>query len=210
MHNLFHRIRKLKANSFTLVELLVVISIIGLLAGLATPAIQKGMEKGKQTTDVSNGRQLATLLFAYANDESLGAGTYPTNGSTSTDIFNTLVTNNFVSTHKVFGGNGVPTPTTSGSNALLPTSVYWAYTRGLAVTDGGVPLLSTKNALQDTGIRSTNAITPQANSPWKDKGLVIVTADCSATWYSFTNGSLTPRWGTVDPAATTISIVQPN
>ncbi|NBS14457.1 MAG: type II secretion system protein [Verrucomicrobia bacterium] len=34
MHNLFQRIRKLKANSFTLVELLVVISIIGLLAAL--------------------------------------------------------------------------------------------------------------------------------------------------------------------------------
>jgi len=34
MNTFIRRLRKLKANSFTLVELLVVISIIGVLAGL--------------------------------------------------------------------------------------------------------------------------------------------------------------------------------
>ena len=115
MQTFFRRLRKFKANSFTLVELLVVISIIGLLAGLATPAIQKGLEKGKQTVDLNNGRQLGLLLFAIANDESLGGGTFPTNGTTSTDIFKYLITNNFLTTLKVLGGNGVPAPTTTNS-----------------------------------------------------------------------------------------------
>ena len=62
------RLKKLKANSFTLVELLVVISIIGLLAGLAVPAIQGGLDKAKQGVDVSNARQLGIILFPEAND----------------------------------------------------------------------------------------------------------------------------------------------
>ncbi|NDD57112.1 MAG: type II secretion system protein [Verrucomicrobia bacterium] len=209
MHNFFQRIRKLKANSFTLVELLVVISIIGLLAGLATPAIQKGLEKGKQTTDVSNGRQVAMILFAYANDESLGAGTFPTNGATSTDIFNALVTNGFVTTHKVLGGNGVPSPKTAGTNPVASESVYWAYTKGLAITDGGIPLLSTKNSIKLNNINSSAAVTPDMSSPWKDKGFVIVTADCASTWYSFTNGKVSGRWATLDASATNVSLLQP-
>jgi prepilin-type N-terminal cleavage/methylation domain-containing protein len=209
MQNLLRRLRKLKANSFTLVELLVVISIIGLLAGLATPAIQKGLEKGKQTTDVSNGRQTAMILFAYANDDSLGGGIFPTNGSTSTDIFNLLITNGFITTHKVLSGNGVRSPLTAGTNPIVKDSVYWAYTKGLAITDGGIPLLSTKDSITLQNINSTNPVTPNMSSPWKDKGFVIVTADCAATWYSFTNAKVSGRWPTLDATATNVSLVQP-
>jgi prepilin-type N-terminal cleavage/methylation domain-containing protein len=203
METFFRRLRKFKANSFTLVELLVVISIIGLLAGLATPAIQKGLEKGKQTVDLNNGRQLGLLLFAIANDESLGGGTFPTNGTTSTDIFKYLITNNFLTTLKVLGGNGVPAPTTT--NSITANNIYWAYTTGLAITDGNVPLLSTKNSLQT--VANTNDVTPSGSSPWKEKGFVIVTADNSATWYSFTNGKVTPRWIACTNAG--VSVLQP-
>lgn len=209
MTTFMRQIKKLKANSFTLVELLVVISIIGLLAGLATPAIQKGLEKGKQTTDVSNGRQTAMLLFAYANDESLGGGIFPTNGSTSTDIFNLLITNGFVTTHKVLSGNGVRSPLTAGTNPIDKESVAWAYTKGLAITDGGIPLLSTKSAITLQNVNSTSPVTPNMSSPWKDKGFVIATADCAASWYSFTNGQVGGRWAILDATATNVSLVQP-
>lgn len=193
----------LKANSFTLVELLVVISIIGMLAGMAVPAISKGLEKGKQVVDVSNGRQIGLLLFAYANDESLGGGTYPTNGTTSTDLFKYLVTNNFLTTTKILGGNGVAAPVST--NSITADRVYWAYTTGLAITDGNVPLLSTKGSL--VTVANTNTVSPTATSPWKEKGFVIVTADNSSTWYSFTNGQVTPRW--IACTNTGVSVLQP-
>lgn len=52
-------------SSFTLVELLVVISIIGLLAGLAIPAIQGGMAAGRKAESANQLKQLGTLAVAY-------------------------------------------------------------------------------------------------------------------------------------------------
>jgi prepilin-type N-terminal cleavage/methylation domain-containing protein len=203
MSKILRSLNKLKSNAFTLVELLVVISIIGLLAGLATPAIQKGLEKGKQTVDLNNGRQIGLLLFAMANDESVGGGVFPTNGTTSTDIFRSLVTNNFLTTLKVLGGNGVVAPVST--NNIVAANIYWAYTTGLAITDGNVPLLSTKNSLQT--VANTNNVTPNASSPWKEKGFVVVTADNSSTWYTFTNGQVSPRW--LPCTNTGVSVLQP-
>ena len=52
-------------NAFTLVELLVVISIIGLLAGLLVPAIQGGLAAARKAESASQLKQLGTLAVAY-------------------------------------------------------------------------------------------------------------------------------------------------
>lgn len=55
-------------KAFTLVELLVVISIIGLLAGLGIPAISAGLSKAKDGACLANLRQLGTALLSYPAD----------------------------------------------------------------------------------------------------------------------------------------------
>ena len=52
--------------SFTLVELLVVVAILGLLAGLLIPATQKAIAAGKTGKATGNLRQIGILINAYA------------------------------------------------------------------------------------------------------------------------------------------------
>lgn len=59
---------KRSTAGFTLVEMLVVISIIAVIAALAFPAISGAIEKGKITQDMNNLRQLGIATQTYLND----------------------------------------------------------------------------------------------------------------------------------------------
>jgi prepilin-type N-terminal cleavage/methylation domain-containing protein/prepilin-type processing-associated H-X9-DG protein len=65
------RIRK---SGFTLVELLVVISIIGMLVGLLLPAINNARESGRRTVCQNNMRNVSTALINYENSRNLFPG----------------------------------------------------------------------------------------------------------------------------------------
>jgi len=54
--------------AFTLIELLVVIAIIAILAAILFPVFAQAREKARQTTCVSNLKQLGTAALMYAQD----------------------------------------------------------------------------------------------------------------------------------------------
>ena len=59
---------KTKRNGFTIIELLVVVSIIALLIGILLPALGRARDSALQSTSLSNLRQISAGLAAYAGD----------------------------------------------------------------------------------------------------------------------------------------------
>lgn len=60
------------SSGFTLVELLVVVTVIGLLSTLLLPALSKAKEKSRQAACLSNQRQLAIAARLYMDDHDGG------------------------------------------------------------------------------------------------------------------------------------------
>jgi len=190
--------------------LLVVISIIGLLAGLAVPAIQGGLDKAKQQTDVSNARQLEIILFGEANDNKsvYRRNTALTNteiGSTM-DVFNGLLADKVLTSAKILAGTGV---TPAATTNITAANVAWAYGNGCDTSDDGeIPLLLTKGT--DAAFGQTDITPDKSKCPWKDKGVVIFFIGNNATFKKTSAGKIPNALTTNRPANTSAQIADPS
>lgn len=67
-------LRRRNKTGFTVLELLVVITIIGILAGLLLPVLASARNKAAQTRCINNLKQIGTAIMLYVDENS---GTFP-------------------------------------------------------------------------------------------------------------------------------------
>src|SRR5271156_2722853 len=101
---LFRTARNSSRGGFTLVELLVVIGIIAILAGVALGPITNGIKQAKHNTALQTGREVGQVCFAYESD----TGFYPAD-ATGVAIAQDLITANYVTDPSVFAISSQPT-----------------------------------------------------------------------------------------------------
>ena len=145
-------------GGFTLVELLVVIGIIAILAGVALGPITSGIKKGQQSAGIQTARTIALSEFQYANDNNQ---VYPF-GTDAGKIANLLVAGGYIQDPGIFIISGSANETKYTGTATPPnyqkTNVSWDF--GQTSTTAGL----TPNAPDETPlVVSTTGIDWSAN-----------------------------------------------
>jgi len=192
--------------AFTLIELLIVITIIAVLAGIALPAYNGVKERGDQTKDLSNAKQIALALRQFAidnngaypnkqpdaaakGDYSAAAATAPVN---SNEAFWWLFPN-YLQTEQIFAVTGsaytpsnpdnkIDNPATTGKvDTLKAGENTYAYVSGLSDTSNSTfPLIADGFA---TGSTPANPVyvtqKAQKGGVWSGKKAVVVLCDSS-------------------------------
>ena len=141
-----------------MVELLVVISIIGLLAGLGLPAINGAIQAGKKAEVSAMAESIKTAVNAYYAEYS----SYPSNTAGKTD--KTFL--DLISTTNTNGGNyrgiaflEVPPKFTNANGIVTPSGFYKAQSNFfLAIDTNGVGVLTNKVGSSNYVVASSVAV----------------------------------------------------
>ncbi len=95
-------------KAFTLVELLVVVAIIGILAGIILPVLGKARENAYKVACVSNLKQIGTALRIYANEH---GESFPTDNDGNAMESLSLLYSSYLSNREIFSCSSNSTDT---------------------------------------------------------------------------------------------------
>ncbi len=151
-------IKRKRNQGFTLVELLVVISIIAALAALAMPVIMKQQKKAAMTEATSNAKQIFYLMVEFDQD----FGEFPSDntaidelsgytGSTSNDYLAQFIGGGYTQSEEIFYAKGGASTNrkpdnviTTKNDQLRAGECGFAYIKGQSTSDNsGRPILLT-------------------------------------------------------------------
>ena len=187
--------------AFTLIELLIVITIIAVLAGIALPAYNGVKERGDQTKDLSNAKQISLALRQFAIDNN---GAYPSKApaagqdysaaaatplpTTSNDAFWWLFPT-YLQSEQIFAVNGSAYTPSNPDNKLDPSTAAtrtdtlkkgennYAYVVGLTDTSNPTfPLIADGFAPGGTKYDTQKS---KPGGVWAGKKAIVVLCDSS-------------------------------
>ena len=165
-----------RLKAFTLVELLVVISIIAILASLALPSITGAITKAQMAGALSKVRQIYTANFNAAADATTTGATnfgWPGDiGSANiTAYVSMLVSNDYFKPQeaaKIFAVAGITPATATSSNVSITMSNCAFSIYKVQDADAGTTLFATTKNYNYGEALSTGS----TNIPFKDAGFV--------------------------------------
>ena len=214
----FRTARCSSRGGFTLVELLVVIGIIAILAGVALGPITNGIKKAKQSAGLQSAHAIGLALYSCANDNQQ---LYPDGGSPGVPVGNgggaanaladvqPLLAGGYVTDPSIFfisGGTATKFTGTAASAAsgMAQTNISWDFGSnggaGLSATNYQyLPILwssiatGTEPTLSAAATSGT-AVTciPAAGNPFQTSGLAVFYINNSAQFITSSLSGSTP------------------
>jgi prepilin-type N-terminal cleavage/methylation domain-containing protein len=178
--------KTLRQSAFTLIEMLVVISIIAILAAFAVPALTSALTKGQMTGTMNNGRQMYLAAQQMALDGSANSdpslvwpGDDTANLGTMNNYMTRLVQQNYLKVgdvQKLLSGPGASAAVTSNGqgNQTTVTVGGTAAFKIYPVADAdasNVVFCVSRNYTYNTQLTPTQ--NNQPNNPFGDKGFVV-------------------------------------
>jgi prepilin-type N-terminal cleavage/methylation domain-containing protein len=180
-------------GGFTLVELLVVIGIIAILAGVALGPITHGLETAKESAGMQTARTIALAEFQYQTDNS----NYPA-GTKSGDVAGELVAGGYITDVSIFASSkanaftgAVTSAATVSAGLDTPQTICWDFMAGAAAATGlttsdpdSLPLVfSTGQTLTiPSDYASAAQVAMGPNNPFGNNGMAVCYKSNSASF----------------------------
>ena len=179
-------LRRVKIRIFTLIELLIVIAIIAILAGMLLPALNAAREKAHGISCVSQAKQIALAGNMYSNDFQ---GRVPlgmwSDSSGSTNYFRLLRDNNYV-TGKVMACKSSLRDIYHDTNASRPpVGTLLSYQVNALLAGGITPswAVGTKSNKKRDSIKEPSRTIEFRESNWDNSKMIHKLDSVENIWY---------------------------